>query len=121
MYYSISKESGGSSVISEFMAVSATVSFCINVRQEKYSDLGGCLNPDVVWGWDDADVRPSEVVYDAEQHPAGPGHWAGKGRVAPNFIQLVANTTPRKQCLEEERRGENAQLELEDAVTSWYL
>ena len=67
-------------------------------------NLGGRLHPDAVRGGDDGHVRPPEVMHDAEQNPRGPRHGASEGRVAPDVIQLVANTTPRKQSLEEQRQ-----------------
>lgn len=68
------------------------------------SNLGGCLHPDVIWRRNDANVGPPEVIHEAEQYPGGPHHGVGKGWVIPNIIQLIANTTPRKQCLREDER-----------------
>lgn len=73
-------------------------------KLRKRSNLVRGLHPDVVRGRDDANVGPPEVSYNAEQHRRGPRHGAGKGRVASHVVQLIANATPRKHCLEVEIR-----------------
>lgn len=69
-------------------------------KLRKHSNLVGCLHPNVIRRRDDANVGPPEVSYNTEQHRRGPRHGVSKGRVASNVVQLIANATPRKHCLE---------------------
>lgn len=77
------------------------------MTKDKKSDLSCCIHPDVLRRRNDANVSPPEVAHDTVQHCGRSRHRSSKCRMAPNIIQLIANTSPWKYCLADKKRKGN--------------